>query len=302
MSRFALVSVSDKTGLEELGSRLNTLGWQILSTGGTAAALRDAGCSVVDVGSHTGFPEILGGRVKTLHPRIFAGILAAPTNEHRRQLADHEIPEIDLVVVNLYPFKQTVAQDDVPMSDAIEQIDIGGPSLIRAAAKNHERVSIIVDPDDYDAILGQLEAGEVSIETRRELAQKAFRHTAAYDAAIAAELPRFIGNGSREGAAAAANSLLESQSVALRYGENPHQWGQLARAEPRRGLAGGEQLQGKELSYNNLGDTTGAWRLVWDLPEAGVAVIKHGNPCGVAVSEDMAEAFRLARATDPISA
>jgi phosphoribosylaminoimidazolecarboxamide formyltransferase/IMP cyclohydrolase len=302
MSRFALISVSNKTGLDQLGKRLNALGWSVLSTGGTAAALREAQCDVVEVGSHTGFPEILDGRVKTLHPRIFAGILAAPIAEHRQQLDELEIPEIDLVVVNLYPFKETVAREQVSASEVIEQIDIGGPSLIRAAAKNHDRVSVIVDPADYDAILTQMEAGEVSTETRRQLAQKAFRHTAAYDAAIAAELPRFLAEGTRDPAATAANSLLEAQVIPLRYGENPHQWGQLARCEPRRGLAGGEQLQGKELSYNNLGDTTGAWRLVWDLPGPGVAIIKHGNPCGVAVAESMADAFRLARETDPVSA
>lgn len=302
MSRYALISVSDKSGLVELGSRLNALDWVVLSTGGTAAALREAGCEVVDVGTHTGFPEILGGRVKTLHPRVFAGILAAGTDEHRGQLADHDIPEIDLVVVNLYPFRETVERDGVTASEAVEQIDIGGPSLIRAAAKNHDRVAVVVDPSDYSDVMTELEGGEVSLETRRGLAQKAFRHTAAYDATIAAELPRFIGDGEVRPEASVARSMLEANTIPLRYGENPHQWGLLVQSDPPRGLASGEQLQGKELSYNNLGDTTGAWRLVWDLPRPGVAVIKHGNPCGVATAENMADAFRLARETDPVSA
>lgn len=302
MSRLALVSVSDKTGIAELGRALSAAGWKILSTGGTAAALREAGCEIADVADHTGFPEILGGRVKTLHPRVFAGILAAPTDDHREQLAEHDVPEIDLVVVNLYPFRETVVRPGVSLAEAVEQIDIGGPSLLRAAAKNHARVTVVVDPADYVEVVESIAAGEVSDDVRRRLALKAYRHTAAYDAAISAHLPALAGGDRPSPTAAAASALLDAEDVVLRYGENPHQWGVLARRPGAGGLAGATQYQGKELSYNNLGDASGAWRLVWDLPAPGVAVIKHANPCGVGLAEDMAEAFAIARATDPISA
>jgi phosphoribosylaminoimidazolecarboxamide formyltransferase/IMP cyclohydrolase len=302
MAGIALISVSDKTGLGELGRELRELGWKIISTGGTAGALRDAGCEVLEVSRHTGFPEILGGRVKTLHPWVFAGILAAPTAEHEIELSELEIPTIDLVVVNLYPFRETVDRDNSDLEDAVEQIDIGGPSLIRAAAKNHARVTVVVDPADYGAVLSELSEGEPGDDFRRRMAVKAFRHTAAYDSAIAAHLPRLMGEVRPAAAAEVAEKLLRCREVELRYGENPHQWGVLARREPPLGLAGARQIQGKALSYNNLGDATGAWRLVWDLPGAGVAVIKHANPCGVGLDDDMAEAFRKARATDPVSA
>jgi phosphoribosylaminoimidazolecarboxamide formyltransferase/IMP cyclohydrolase len=302
MAGIALISVSDKTGLGELGRELRELGWKIISTGGTAAALRDNGCEVLEVSRHTGFPEILGGRVKTLHPWVFAGILAAPTTEHEIELSELEIPTIDLVVVNLYPFRETVSCDDSDLEDAVEQIDIGGPSLIRAAAKNHARVTVVVDPADYGAVLSELSESEPGDDFRRRMAVKAFRHTAAYDSAIAAQLPRLMGDVRPAAAAEVAEELLRCREVELRYGENPHQWGVLARLEPPVGLAGARQIQGKALSYNNLGDATGAWRLVWDLPGAGVVVIKHANPCGVGLDDDMAEAFRKARATDPVSA
>jgi phosphoribosylaminoimidazolecarboxamide formyltransferase/IMP cyclohydrolase len=297
-----LISVSDKTGLDHFGRQLRELGWKIISTGGTARSLRAAGCEVLEVSRHTGFPEILGGRVKTLHPWVFAGILAAPSAEHEAELSQLEIPNIDLVVVNLYPFRETVARDDADLEEAVEQIDIGGPSLIRAAAKNHARVTVVIDPADYAEILSELASGEAGEDLRRRLAVKAFRHTAAYDAAIAAHLPRLMGEEKPSAAAEVAENLLRCRELELRYGENPHQWGVLARREPASGLAGARQIQGKELSYNNLGDATGAWRLVWDLPGAGVVVIKHANPCGVGLDDDMAEAFRKARATDPISA
>jgi phosphoribosylaminoimidazolecarboxamide formyltransferase/IMP cyclohydrolase len=303
MARDALISVSDKTGIEKLGHALNDRGWRLLSTGGTATRLRESGCDVVDISDFTGFPEILDGRVKTLHPRVFAGILAAPSPDHRNQLAELDLGEIDLVVVNLYPFRETVSREDVRLESAIENIDIGGPSLIRAAAKNHQRVTVVVDPEDYDAIVAELESDGPSLERRQKLACKAFRHTAAYDAAISAHLPVLMGQVPRlDIAALIAESLLGATETSLRYGENPHQWGALLTTQPPRGLAGARQLQGKEISYNNLGDTTGAWRLVWDLPGAGVAVIKHGNPCGVAVGEDMKETFVKARETDPMSA
>jgi phosphoribosylaminoimidazolecarboxamide formyltransferase/IMP cyclohydrolase len=302
MAGIALISVSDKTGLEELGPELRALGWKIISTGGTARALREAGCEVLEVSRHTGFPEILGGRVKTLHPWVFAGILAAPTAEHEAELSELEIPNIDLVVVNLYPFRETVAREDVDLEEAVEQIDIGGPSLIRAAAKNHARVTVVVDPEDYSEVIGELASGNGGEDFRRRLAVKAFRRTASYDSAIAAHLPRFMGEERPAAAADVAEKLLGCREIELRYGENPHQWGTLARREPAVGLAGARQIQGKALSYNNLGDATGAWRLVWDLPGAGVAVIKHANPCGVGLDDTMAEAFRKARATDPVSA
>jgi phosphoribosylaminoimidazolecarboxamide formyltransferase/IMP cyclohydrolase len=302
MTKRALISVSDKTGLNQLGPALRDLGWTIISTGGTASALTRAGCDVVEVSDHTGFPEILDGRVKTLHPKVFAGILAAPSDQHRAQLADLGIPPLDLVVVNLYPFRETVAQAGVTLEQAVEQIDIGGPSLLRAAAKNHARVAVVVDPADYETLVDELRGGEIGDATRSRFAAKAFRHTAAYDAAIAAALPGLMGAGGHAATAAAAAALLDCEEVDLRYGENPHQWGVLARRLGSAGLAGARQLQGKELSYNNLGDATGAWRLVWDLPDAGVAIIKHANPCGVGLDGSMVEAFLKARATDPVSA
>jgi phosphoribosylaminoimidazolecarboxamide formyltransferase/IMP cyclohydrolase len=302
MPGLALLSVSDKTGLDHFGRALHDLGWKLLSTGGTAAALHNAGCDVMEVAEFTGFPEILGGRVKTLHPKVFAGILAAPIADHEAQLAERDIPAIDLVVVNLYPFRETVAGGDADLDRAVEQIDIGGPSLLRAAAKNHARVTVVVDPNDYQKILDALTLGDIDEELRRDLAVKAFRHTAAYDAAIAANLPALIGDVRPAPAAVAAEALLRCRESELRYGENPHQWAVVARDEPPRGLAGARQLQGKALSYNNLGDATGAWRLVGDLPSNGVAIIKHANPCGVGIDDDMVEAFAKARATDPVSA
>jgi phosphoribosylaminoimidazolecarboxamide formyltransferase/IMP cyclohydrolase len=302
MAGTALISVSDKRGLDELGRGLADLGWSVLSTGGTARALREAGCEVTEVGDHTGFPEILGGRVKTLHPKVFAGILAAPSPEHEAQIAELGIPRIDLVVVNLYPFRETVASHGVTLPDAVEKIDIGGPSLVRAAAKNHARVAVVVDPDDYGAVVAELRGGGIGDATRQRLALKAFRHTAAYDAAIACHLPALVQDGRPAVAAGVAEQLLQAAEIPLRYGENPHQWGVLARAQPPRGLASARQLQGKELSYNNLGDASGAWRLVWDLPGAGVVVIKHANPCGVGLDDRPVDAFLKARATDPVSA
>jgi len=300
MLRRALISVSDKRGLEELLPIVGNGEWILYSTGGTARRLRDLGLDVEEVSTLTGFPEILGGRVKTLHPRVFAGILAAPSEAHRREMKDHGLDEIDLVIVNLYPFREEAAKEDVSLDQLVEQIDIGGPSLLRAAAKNFERVVVVADPDDYSRVETALKPGDDGLTLRRQLALKVFRHTAAYDAAIITGLSALTGNTSPT--SRAAEALLSAGETELRYGENPHQWGLLARSLPRRGLAGAEQLQGKALSYNNLGDGSGAWRLVWDLPGAGVAVIKHANPCGVAMGENVAEAFRRARATDPISA
>lgn len=302
MPRRALISVSDKSALEMLFPLLQGPDWIVYSTGGTARALAELGLEVVEVSELTAFPEILGGRVKTLHPRIFAGILSAPTQAHRREMVEHGLDEIDLVIVNLYPFRQTIARAEVRLEEAIEQIDIGGPSLLRAAAKNSERVTVVVDPEDYLRVGDALAYNDEALSLRRRLALKVFRHTAAYDAAISAGLPALIDGEKASATAEAAEALLASEEIPLRYGENPHQWGLLARSQPPRGLAGARQLQGKALSYNNLGDGSGAWRLVWDLPGAGVVVIKHANPCGVALGESMTEAFRSARSTDPISA
>jgi len=302
MSRIALVSASDKTARDDLGRALERLGWTVVSTGGTAKMLREADCKVTEVADFTGFPQMLDGRLKTLHPKVFGGILAAPNDDHREQLKRHDIPEIDLVVVNLYPFKQTAEREGAVLSEVVEQIDIGGPSLVRAAAKNHARVTVVVDPADYSGVLAELAGGKVCDATRWRLAVKAFRHTAAYDSAIAANLPRFDQIGVRSPTAVVAAELLASEEVELRYGENPHQEGVLARMQPPRGLAGARQVQGKTMSYNNLGDATGAWHLVWDLPGPGVAIIKHANPCGVGLDDSMVEAFFKARATDPVSA
>jgi phosphoribosylaminoimidazolecarboxamide formyltransferase/IMP cyclohydrolase len=297
-----LLSVSDKRGLEGFARGLAGLGFEIVSTGGTAKALAGAGVPVREVTELTGTPEVLDGRVKTLHPRVFAAILAdLDEPPHRKVLEEWGLAPIALVAVNLYPFAATAARPGVKPGEVIENIDIGGPSLLRAAAKNHRHVTVVVDPDDYPAVLDALRAGGTSEELRRRLAVKAFRHTAAYDAAIAQRLPRHLGLEPSlllEGVA----PWLAAEEVPLRYGENPHQSAVFARPPSARGLAGFEQLQGKELSYNNLMDADGAWRLVHDLPSAGVAIIKHGGPCGAGLGESAATAYVRALACDPVSA
>ena len=309
--RRALVSVSDKRGLVDLGRRLHALGFEILSTGGTARALSEGGVPVVQVSDYTGAPEILDGRVKTLHPRIHGGLLGRPTDEHRAEMTAHQIEPIDLVVVNLYPFERTVAAPDVDPADAIENIDIGGPSMIRSAAKNHERVAVVVDPDDYDALADELEAGggQVSRETRFRLACKAFAHTASYDGAIAAYLSSLGAEGM---AAFPATLTVQWERLAeLRYGENPHQSAAfyrearspLASASRRPTLATAEVLQGKTLSYNNILDCDAALALCLEYGEPTAVIVKHTNPCGVASDPGgVAAAYRLARETDPVSA
>ena len=302
MKPLCLLSVSDKRGLEAFARGLAGLGYEIVSTGGTARALAVAGVPVREVTELTGIPEVLDGRVKTLHPRVFAAILAdldEPT--HRKVLEDWALAPIALVAVNLYPFTATATRPGVKPADVIENIDIGGPSLLRAAAKNHRHVTVVVDPDDYPAVLDALNAGGTSEELRRRLAVKAFRHTAAYDAAIAHQLPRHLGLETSlllEGVA----PWLAAEETPLRYGENPHQSAVFARPAAARGLAAFEQLQGKELSYNNLMDADGAWRLVHDLPSAGVAIIKHGGPCGAGLGESAGTAYVRALACDPVSA
>lgn len=301
MRPLALLSVSEKRGIEELARGLAKLGFELLSTGGTAATLQRAGLAVRQVSSFTNTPEVLGGRVKTLHPRIFAALLADLDDvEHRRLLAEWDLPPIAVVAVNLYPFREAVARINATPAEVIENIDIGGPSLVRAAAKNHRHVTVLVDPEDYSAALADLASGG-SLEFRRRLAVKAFRHTAAYDAAIAASLPRVL-ELPRALVHEAVAPWLDAQEVPLRYGENPHQSAVLARSPSAGGLGGFRQLQGKELSYNNLMDTDGAWRLVHDLPGPAVAIIKHAAPCGVGLGSTAAQAYAGALACDPVSA
>jgi len=302
MTKRALLSVSDKTGLVELARGLKELGWDLISSGGTARALTGAGIPVTEVASVTGFPEMLDGRVKTLHPKIHGGILAKRIPEHLRQLQEHGIEPFDLVVVNLYPFRETIARPGVTVEEAIENIDIGGPSMVRSAAKNHEAVAVVVDPASYQAVLDELRAnGELSLATRRRLAAEAFAHTAAYDAAITAYFRRLTG----EEEAFPVNFVFTGEKVQdLRYGENPRQRAAFYRLPvvPLNSVTGARQLQGKELSYNNLMDLDAAWNLVCDFSETVVAVIKHTNPCGMARAETPAVAYRLAYAADPVSA
>jgi len=302
VKRLALVSLSDKRGLERFARGLLGSSFTIVSTGGTARILRDAGLPVTEISELTGAPEAFGGRVKTLHPKIFAAILADLDDpEHRTTLAQWGAEPISLVAVNLYPFAAVAARSGVAPAEVIENIDIGGPSLLRAAAKNHRHVTVVVDPDDYDAVVEAFAGGGPSEEMRRRLAVKAFRHTAAYDATIAQRLPHHLGLETSlllDGIA----PWLAADEVPLRYGENPHQRAVFARLPHPGGLAGYEQLQGKELSYNNLMDADGAWRLVHDLPSAGVAIVKHGGPCGAALGDSAASAYASALACDPVSA
>jgi phosphoribosylaminoimidazolecarboxamide formyltransferase/IMP cyclohydrolase len=306
--RRALLSASDKTGLVELARGLAALGVELVSTGGTARVLAEAGLPVRDVAGVTGFPEMLDGRVKTLHPAIHGGILARRDDpEHLRQLAAHGIDAIDLVAVNLYPFEATAARPGTPFEAVVEQIDVGGPALIRAAAKNHASVAVLVDPAQYGPVLEELRRdGGLSPETRHRLAQEAFRRTAQYDAAIAAWLrtpsaPRTAG---REAALLFPPVFrLEAERLAeLRYGENPHQRAALYRPLGRAfGLGAARQLHGPELSYNNLLDLSAALGLLQEFSEPAAVVIKHTNPCGAAVGPDVVDAFERARASDPVS-
>ncbi len=301
--RRALLSVSDKAGLLPLAQGLSRLGVELVSTGGTAAALREAGLPVREVSGLTGFPEMMDGRVKTLHPAIHGGLLARRDDpRHLAAAAAHGIPLIDLVVINLYPFEAAVASGADP-STVIETIDIGGPALLRSAAKNHEAVAVVTDPADYAPLLAELEAqgGTLSAGTRRRLAARAFARTAAYDAAIA----RWFAEGEAGEGLPAFLGLTLEKALDLRYGENPHQAAALYRAPgAAAGLAGATPVQGKPLSYNNLGDAEAALRLIAEFREARptVAIIKHANPCGVASSGTLAEAYRAARACDPVSA
>jgi len=298
--RRALISVSDKTGLVDFAKFLAERGVELLSTGGSAKALRDAGLPVKEVADHTGFPEMLDGRVKTLHPTVHGGILGIRGNaEHEAAMAAHGISPIDLVVVNLYPFESTVAKG-AAFEDCIENIDIGGPALIRGAAKNHDHVAVVVDPEDYQAVMAEMSQndGATTQTLRRWLAATAYARTGAYDAAISGWFAGQVGEAFPRRIAAGAQL-----KQMLRYGENPHQQAALyVTGKSRPGVATAEQLQGKELSFNNINDTDAAFELVSEFEAPTVAIIKHANPCGVASGASMVEAYRKALSTDPVSA
>ena len=294
----ALLSVHDKTGLAEFARSLHGLGWTLIASGGTARRLREAGLPVTEVGDYTGSPEILGGRVKTLHPAIHGGLLARASDADRADLEKLNFDFIDLVAVNLYPFEATIARPDVTLADAIENIDIGGVALIRAAAKNHARVTLVTDPADYETVLGELRRGAVRPETRRRLAVKGFALTADYDALITDYLSRL----DQPHALPAPLRLTAYPVQALRYGENPHQAAALYAFEPGVGPLGGAVLQGKELSYNNLLDLDAAWRCAAAYAEPAICIVKHLSPCGVASAGRLADAYRAAFECDPRSA
>ena len=299
--RRALISVYDKSGLAELATALHGQGVEIVSTGSTAARIEEAGVPVTAVSDVTGFPECLDGRVKTLHPHVHAGLLAdLRLPDHVAALADLGIAPFELVVVNLYPFTSTVASGAEP-DECIEQIDIGGPAMVRASAKNHASVAVVVDPARYAEVAAAVEAGGFTVEERRRLAAEAFAHTASYDVAVATWMANVVApDGS--GFPAWLGQAWERQAV-LRYGENPHQAAAVYAADfSRPGLARAEQLHGKEMSYNNYVDADAAWRAAYDHGQPAVAIIKHANPCGIAVGVDIADAYEKSFATDPVSA
>lgn len=300
----ALVSVSDKSGIVEFCKALSQWGVELISTGGTAKALREAGLSVKDISEHTGFPEMLDGRVKTLHPKVHGGLLARrDLPEHMQTAREHGIEPIDIVIVNLYPFEETVARPDVSRQDAIENIDIGGPSMVRSAAKNQDAVAVVTDPADYESFRAELDEhdGKLSLRTRRKLAQKAFRMTAWYDHAIAEYLAH-LEDGEEQ--LAPQKLIALKNGTTLRYGENPHQQAAFyATGRHASGLGGLEQISGKELSYNNLLDLDAAMRTVSEITTDPYAiVIKHTNPCGAAIGSSIAEAFARSYDCDPLSA
>ncbi|PMS34508.1 IMP cyclohydrolase /phosphoribosylaminoimidazolecarboxamide formyltransferase [Trinickia symbiotica] len=309
MIKQALISVSDKSGIVEFAQSLSALGVKILSTGGTAKLLAEAGLPVTEVADYTGFPEMLDGRVKTLHPKVHGGILARrDLPEHMAALETHGIPTIDLLVVNLYPFVATISKDECTLEDAIENIDIGGPTMLRSAAKNHRDVTVIVDPADYAAVLEEMRANnnKVGYKTNFRLATKVFAHTAQYDGAITnylTSLTEGLQHNSRNTYPNTLN-LAFTKVQDLRYGENPHQSAAFYRdlAAPAGALAAYRQLQGKELSYNNIADADAAWECVKTFEATACVIIKHANPCGVAIGADPLEAYSKAFQTDPTSA
>ncbi|MGC2163552.1 MAG: bifunctional phosphoribosylaminoimidazolecarboxamide formyltransferase/IMP cyclohydrolase [Silvibacterium sp.] len=313
--RRALLSVTDKTGLVPFAKQLAALGVELVSTGGTARALREAGLTVLDISDLTGFPEMLDGRVKTLHPKVHGGILHIRDKaEHRAAVEEHGIQPIDMVVVNLYAFEKTAAKPGAAFAEVIENIDIGGPSMVRSAAKNFEDVAIVTAADDYPALGEELAAnkGGLSRATRWRLAQKAFAVTAAYDTAIANALERIVSPEPAEAPVQFSDPatadfprtlrIAYPLAAALRYGENPHQRAALYADGSGAGIAGATQLQGKELSYNNLVDLDACWDLAQEFDAPGVAIIKHTNPCGAATGANILEAYQKALAADPVSA
>ncbi|MEK7855988.1 MAG: bifunctional phosphoribosylaminoimidazolecarboxamide formyltransferase/IMP cyclohydrolase, partial [Acidobacteriota bacterium] len=340
--RRALISLSDKSGAVDFAKSLAALGIEIISTGGTAKSLREAGLTVTDVSEVTGFPEMMDGRVKTLHPKIHGAFLALRDNtEHVEAMATHAIEPIDLVVINLYPFEETVAKDGVSLDEAVENIDIGGPAMIRSASKNWRDVAVVTDPRLYDGIVEELNANDssLSLRTRQRLAALAYTRTASYDLAISSYLARQLSNDDLEfleplnplgdlvfieadefsdedpsGGNASVNErasdddlpvLLDLQLAKvtdLRYGENPHQKAALYESGERGGIANAEQLHGKEMSFNNYVDAEAAWNLISDLDERAVTIIKHTNPSGVGIGSTNEEAYRRALSTDPVSA
>ena len=298
----ALISVSDKTGVVEMARGLSSLGADILSTGGTAKILREAGLAVTDVAAYTGSPEILDGRVKTLHPKIHGGLLGRRTlPAHVAQMREQGIGPIDVVVVNLYPFEATISKPGCSFEDAIENIDIGGPSMLRSAAKNHEDVLVVVDPADYQHVLDAVASGAVTSALRRELAMKVFQHTARYDSVIGSY---FAKHGQGDAKFPAILSLQFDRVETLRYGENPHQQGAFYREQLSQepSVSRGTILHGKAMSYNNYLDANSALELAKEFADTAVAIIKHNNPCGVALGATPVEAYVKARETDPVSA
>ncbi|PLW81074.1 bifunctional phosphoribosylaminoimidazolecarboxamide formyltransferase/inosine monophosphate cyclohydrolase [Kineobactrum sediminis] len=299
----ALISVSDKTGIVEFATALRALGVALLSTGGTYRLLQEQGLEVTEVADYTGFPEMMDGRVKTLHPKVHGGILAR-RGQDDAVMAEHGIDPIDMVVVNLYPFEATVAQPGCSLEDAVENIDIGGPTMVRAAAKNHRFVNIVVNSGDYEAVIREMQAndGATSLATRFDLAIRAYEHTAAYDGAIANHFGKLVGGGSEAFPRTFNTQFHKVQD--MRYGENPHQQAAFYReaAPAERGIATAQQLQGKELSYNNVADTDAALECVKSFAEPACVIVKHANPCGVAVAGTLLEAYQLAFATDSESA
>ncbi|HET6177428.1 MAG TPA: bifunctional phosphoribosylaminoimidazolecarboxamide formyltransferase/IMP cyclohydrolase [Candidatus Sulfotelmatobacter sp.] len=309
MSRIhrTILSVTDKTGLVDFARKLSAFNIELISTGGTARLLRDSGVTVKDISELTGFPEMLDGRVKTLHPKVHGGILHRREDpKHVAAVAEHGIAPIDMVVVNLYAFEKTAAKPDVKFEELIENIDIGGPSMIRSAAKNFHDVAIVTSPSDYDSIAEELSrsAGVLSHATKWRLAQKAFATTAAYDSAIATTLERISADGSQSVIEAFPQNLRFSfqKSLDLRYGENPHQKAAMYSDGSGVGVANAHQLQGKELSYNNIVDLQAAWDLAQEFDAPVVAIIKHTNPCGTATGKTLAEAYKRALECDPVSA
>ena len=301
MVKRALISVSDKTGIVEFAKELRALGVEILSTGGTAKALRDAEVEVIDVSEVTGFPECLDGRVKTLHPVIHGGILARrDMDSHMKQLEELNIQTIDYVVINLYPFKKTIEKENVELAEAIENIDIGGPTMLRSAAKNYNDVAVVVDPSDYGRVISELKAGnEVTRETKYDLALKVFQHTAEYDTLISTYLRERMNTGEYPKTLTMTYEKVQD----LRYGENPHQSAAFYKeVMPQTGtLVNAEQLHGKELSFNNINDTNGALDLLKEFDEPAIVAVKHTNPCGVGTGYDIYDAYMKAYECDPKS-